>query len=262
MVASLERQEGGLTWKLFRSSDEFEAPRPEESSTPRLLVQVREGDEWRTHASFEIASACSMIALRGSPRASSRVVLTGAQEFMHAAGEARGGGDAGAGMKVATAVHSRLGALVTEQATSLGHTDMASGDTLVINYVPGEEEAEPTDWYLLFRRVSNPQSASSRRPDAIEIPTEFGLAQNHPNPFSSTTTIRFQLPRAEHVTLEIFDAQGRRVSTLADGSYPAGYHAVGWQRATSHGGHVQPGVYVYRIRAGAFHDQKKLVLLP
>jgi flagellar hook assembly protein FlgD len=76
------------------------------------------------------------------------------------------------------------------------------------------------------------------------------------------TTIRFQLPREEHVTLEVFDAQGRRVGTLADGSYPAGYHAVDWRRTESRGGPVQPGIYVYRIRAGTFQDQKKLVLLP
>jgi hypothetical protein len=105
------------------------------------------------------------------------------------------------------------------------------------------------------------QATPSREGESAAVPSAFALAQNHPNPFGTATTIRFDLPKREQVRLEIFDAQGRRVARLANGWYPAGFHAVEWDRR-GEGGRLQPGVYLYRIRAGAFGDQKKLVLLP
>jgi len=59
-------------------------------------------------------------------------------------------------------------------------------------------------------------------------PGQFSLAQNYPNPFNPSTTIEFQLPQASHVTLKIYDLQGRLVKTLADGEFPAGTHRVKW----------------------------------
>jgi hypothetical protein len=90
----------------------------------------------------------------------------------------------------------------------------------------------------------------------------FALAQNRPNPFTGTTRIGFDLPRDAHVRLEVFDLLGRRVAVLADVAFPAGFHAVDWDRRAMTGGRVQPGVYVYRMQAGDFTAQKKLVLLP
>jgi hypothetical protein len=94
-----------------------------------------------------------------------------------------------------------------------------------------------------------------------ETPKAFALIQNRPNPFAGSTTIRFDLPQAQDVTLDIFDTPGRRVARLADGWFPAGFHAVEWSRK-SEGGSLAPGVYLYRIEAGAFRAQKKMTLLP
>ncbi|HET9327326.1 MAG TPA: hypothetical protein VFQ05_11165 [Candidatus Eisenbacteria bacterium] len=62
--------------------------------------------------------------------------------------------------------------------------------------------------------------------------------------------------------LEVFDLGGRRIAKLADREYPAGYHTVEWDRTTIGGRPPAPGVYVYRIIAGSFRDQKKMILLP
>jgi hypothetical protein len=96
----------------------------------------------------------------------------------------------------------------------------------------------------------------------VSIPTSFALRQNRPNPFSASTTIHFDLPFDSPVQIDVFDAQGRLLRTLADGQFPAGFHAVDWDKRTAGGQSVGAGVYLYRIQAGSFHDEKKMVLLP
>ena len=97
--------------------------------------------------------------------------------------------------------------------------------------------------------------------EAPLLPNAFALRQNKPHPFSTSTTIRFELPARATVSLELFDAAGRLVRTLADGQFPAGFHDVDWDHRDEGGRPLRAGVYLYRIRAGTFGDQKKLVLL-
>ncbi len=95
-----------------------------------------------------------------------------------------------------------------------------------------------------------------------DIPVAFGLSQNQPNPFHDPTTIRFALPSSSHVRLEIFDLLGRRVRTLVDADLPAAFHSRQWDLRTDHGDLVRPGIYMYRMVAGDFRDQKKMLLVP
>jgi len=62
----------------------------------------------------------------------------------------------------------------------------------------------------------------------IETVVPFGLAQNSPNPFNPTTTIRFTTPASGVVNVAIYDVNGRLVRTLVDGPVAAGYHEVVW----------------------------------
>jgi hypothetical protein len=94
-----------------------------------------------------------------------------------------------------------------------------------------------------------------------ELPVTFALHQNEPNPFDAVTTIRFDLPRAAHVRLEVFDLLGRRVATLADAAYPAGFHAVPWNHRAADR-RASPGMYVYRIVAGDQRAERKMMLVP
>jgi hypothetical protein len=89
-----------------------------------------------------------------------------------------------------------------------------------------------------------------------ELPTEFALYQNYPNPFNPSTTIRFDIPVASHVSIRVFDILGREVAVLADELRNAGSHEVVWNAQN-----VASGVYVYRMQAGGFIENKKLVLL-
>ena len=87
-------------------------------------------------------------------------------------------------------------------------------------------------------------------------PKKLELFQNYPNPFNPTTTIRYQLPKAAHIIVGIYDLQGRLVETLVDGEKAAGRYSVTW-----HAKNQPSGVYFYRIQAGKFTATKKLLLV-
>lgn len=84
----------------------------------------------------------------------------------------------------------------------------------------------------------------------------FVLKQNYPNPFNTTTRISFSMPKSENVVLKVFDQLGNGVAVLLDEEVGAGEHTV-----TFDSENLSNGVYFVRIKAGAFVDAKKLVLL-
>ncbi len=93
------------------------------------------------------------------------------------------------------------------------------------------------------------------------FPESFTLAQNHPNPFNQETRIAFSLPRAEGILLQIFDAQGRLVRKLADGTYAAGEHRVNWDGRDESGAALASGIYFYQLSGENRAARHKLLLL-
>ncbi|MCB2230701.1 T9SS type A sorting domain-containing protein [bacterium] len=94
-----------------------------------------------------------------------------------------------------------------------------------------------------------------------ELPGSYALYQNYPNPFNPTTTIAFSLPRASRVSLTVFNLLGQEVRVLSDGVLAAGIHDVVWDGQDSGGNPVASGVYFYRLSAGEFTRQHKMILL-
>ncbi len=89
-----------------------------------------------------------------------------------------------------------------------------------------------------------------------ELPTHIALEQNYPNPFNPSTSIRFNLPQAGHVTLTIYDLFGRAVATVVNGQTPAGSHEVAFDARG-----LASGFYVYRLHAGRFSETKTMTLI-
>ena len=89
-----------------------------------------------------------------------------------------------------------------------------------------------------------------------EIPREFKLMQNYPNPFNPTTQIRFGIPRATHVKIEIYNLLGEVVATLVNGRKEPGFHIVNFDA-----GHLSSGFYFYKLAASDFTAVRKMVLL-
>lgn len=92
--------------------------------------------------------------------------------------------------------------------------------------------------------------------DELPKPKEFVLDQNYPNPFNAETIIRYHLPEASNVTLEIYDLLGHKVEAPINKKQQSGYHQVNWN-----GNDVSSGVYFYRIRAGVYNDTKMMLLI-
>jgi len=98
-------------------------------------------------------------------------------------------------------------------------------------------------------------STSSARPEA------FGLQVPYPNPFNSTVLLRYALPEAAHVRLDVHDALGRKVRALVNGEVAGGYHSVEWNARDESGAAAAAGVYLISLRAGALSDTTEVVLV-
>jgi len=62
-------------------------------------------------------------------------------------------------------------------------------------------------------------------------------------------------------TIAVFDIMGRHVKTLVEKNQVAGFKTVKWDATNSPGRRVAAGMYIYQIKAGAFNDTKKMILL-
>jgi len=86
-------------------------------------------------------------------------------------------------------------------------------------------------------------------PAAMDIPAQFALAQNYPNPFTASTTLRFDLPELSRVTLVIYDMSGREVERLVDGVMGPGRHVATWSGRNQAGRPAEAGLYFVRMIA-------------
>ncbi len=93
---------------------------------------------------------------------------------------------------------------------------------------------------------------------AAESPRVFTLHQNTPNPFNPATAISFSLAESKNMSLVVYDTLGRTVRTLANGPLPAGKHTIRWDGRDNSGRAVSSGVYICRMRAGAFEKSIKM----
>lgn len=89
-----------------------------------------------------------------------------------------------------------------------------------------------------------------------EIPKEFYLYQNFPNPFNPSTQIRFDLPKAGLVNLSVFDITGRKVADIMNGNMTAGKHSIDFNAVM-----FASGVYFYKIETPDFTSIKKMILI-
>lgn len=96
---------------------------------------------------------------------------------------------------------------------------------------------------------------------AVSIPKNFTLHQNFPNPFNPVTTIRFELPKEERVTLKIYNVLGQEIRQLVDNIKPAGKHKIEWDGRDRFGNLVSSGIYLYRIHAGQSVRTKKMMMI-
>jgi hypothetical protein len=101
-----------------------------------------------------------------------------------------------------------------------------------------------------------PDLATGIEVENSSIPQDNCLFQNYPNPFNPLTNIRFFLCKSENVELIVYDALGRRVSTLVNEKLAAGSYEVTWDA-----GDNPSGVYLYQLIADDFNQVEKMLLV-
>jgi tetratricopeptide (TPR) repeat protein len=116
------------------------------------------------------------------------------------------------------------------------------------------ENYQPSDFSL-------PKNKPENKRIAAEVPQNFALFQNSPNPFNPETEITYQLPQNSYLQLTIFNIQGQKIKTLFNGQQSAGTHQMKWNGLDEKGNPVASGVYLCQMRAGEFVAVKKMLLL-
>lgn len=102
---------------------------------------------------------------------------------------------------------------------------------------------------------------SSVRNEEREAPVTFRVDAPHPNPFREETTLHYTLDEPSTVRVEIFDVQGRRVTTLYHATQPAGAHAVTWDGTDQGGSSMSAGTYLIRFHANSGMQAQSVVRL-
>ncbi len=126
-----------------------------------------------------------------------------------------------------------------------------TNDQILIQVSKNGAEAGYWD-YLEFE--SQGMAKLSQKP--LELPREYLLYENYPNPFNPTTTFSYDLPEDQFVALKVYNISGQLVETLVNGLKEAGRHSVIW-----HASELGTGLYLYEINAGSYHSVRKMLLI-
>jgi hypothetical protein len=93
-------------------------------------------------------------------------------------------------------------------------------------------------------------------PGNSQIPVEYCLAQNFPNPFNPLTKINFDIPKSGFVTLKVYDVLGQEIAVLVNEMKNAGSYFVDFD-----GSSLASGMYFYRLASNGFVSTKNMILI-
>lgn len=167
--------------------------------------------------------------------------------------------------------------------TSANYTSTTTLDTFYFQ-IPGSPLGTRVEYYFAVQDVALPNPLCSTLPTggsginppgstppgtrfmfnvttstsvvSSNIPGEYKLFDNYPNPFNPNTVIRFNLMRTGNVKLAVYDVTGRLVNTLVNQKLSAGEYKIDFN-----GIGLSSGAYIYRIESGDFKDTKKMLLI-
>ena len=180
----------------------------------------------------------------------------------------------------ATATETNNYGFEIERTTTIGHPEQANapiydpvgkGNWTKIGFVEGNGTTNaPKSYSYTEKNISTGKYSyrlklidrdgkfeySQQVEVTVSAPKIFALEQNYPNPFNPSTTINYQLPVAEHVSLKIYDAIGREVATLVNEVKDAGYYSAQFD-----GARFSSGIYFARLSSSGKTQMRKLLLL-
>lgn len=145
---------------------------------------------------------------------------------------------------------------------SFSHTRVFDIDTGNHNFYAVAEnyvEQEGNGYASIYASLSvefYPEPSADITNLSDNIPSNYILDQNFPNPFNANTTIRYNLPEPSYVTINIYDLLGRNVETLVDQNQQAGYYQVTWNPDD-----LTSGKYFYKLQSDNHTEFKSMMLI-
>jgi hypothetical protein len=139
--------------------------------------------------------------------------------------------------------HSKLGSI--EVAQDSGEVVVPTGTFVQVQ--TRQDTASQTSG-VTYLQIIAPDNGEQLRKQAeqeiiaTQLPTEFALASNYPNPFNPETQIEYQLKDGGYAKLAIYDVLGREIAALADEYQAAGYYSKSWNANL-----LASGMYIYRL---------------
>ena len=94
-----------------------------------------------------------------------------------------------------------------------------------------------------------------------EMPQQYSLDQNFPNPFNPSTSIAYSLKEGGFVKLTIYNMLGQQVKLLVSSQQSAGGHTVTWDSKDDAGNLVPNGVYIYMLEVNGFEQTRKMMVM-
>ena len=116
------------------------------------------------------------------------------------------------------------------------------------------------NWSPYSNVASFTPSLVTAAPEGDPAPA-FVLGAARPTPSSGRTDVNLELPKAMTVEASVYNAQGRLVRKLEDGTLAAGTHVLHWDGRLEGGGDAASGVYWIRVGAGSLDKKVKLVVV-
>jgi uncharacterized delta-60 repeat protein len=137
----------------------------------------------------------------------------------------------------------------------MGYGDGDRPELALTGQLAGDTNFSGVDTIELLSRKGGGQG------EAADLPRLIGIEQTSPNPFRLATSLRYGLPTATHVRLEVYSPTGQRVATLVNGLMGAGYHNASWNGRDDSGRKLAAGIYLCRFEAGTCRTTRKTQLL-
>jgi endo-1,4-beta-xylanase len=113
----------------------------------------------------------------------------------------------------------------------------------------GESEFSAFNYFVTIEEIVGVEKP-------IMLLNKIELYQNYPNPFNPETNIKFTLPNADNVILEVYDMLGKKIATLIDEQKSSGNYTITWDASE-----ISSGTYFYFLKVGSYTEIKKMTLI-
>jgi hypothetical protein len=108
---------------------------------------------------------------------------------------------------------------------------------------------------------ANVKSVVIRLSEGVNVPANYALSRNYPNPFNPVTHFTVDLPKATDVEVAVYDLLGRKITSLMGGNQAAGTYNLEWNARDANGMVVPTGMYFLRVSSEDFNASQKIMLM-